>query len=272
MFSREFFYWCRDAVSKIKYWKDRNQVYAELYSHLEERYESLIEKGFSHEEAEKKALEAMGDADALAPQLAAIHKPYWAYGAVATRFLASVLLILCISWGIDYALELNIRWRNPWVSQGYVQWDPFERGGEERISHVKPGVSDSTDGYTFRVKEAALWRTHFDQPSQDGREFFDALYVKLTVSHPFPWMQEGMAVHWMWAEDSKGTFYQSFEQVNDADIPYITLRPYRSGLFTYTYELDFQKLEEDIQWIELHYDRDGRDLALRVELEREGEG
>lgn len=271
MFSREFYYWCRDAVCKIKYWKDRNKVYAELYAHLEERYESLKEQGMSHEEAEKKALDAMGDAGELAPQLAAIHKPYWAYGMLVTRFFAALLLILCLSWGIDYALTLNICFTNPWVSPGYTVWDPYTKGGEERISHVKPNVSDSADGYTFRVKEAALWRTYFDELPEDGREYFDALYMKLTATNPSPWMQEGMGVHWMWAVDNTGTFYESFEQVNDRDIPRVSFRPYRSGLFTWTYELEFQKLQPDIRWMELHYDRDGRDVVLRVDLEREEE-
>ena len=272
MFSREFYYWCRDAVSGIKYWKDRNKVYAELYAHLEERYESLLERGLSHEEAEKRALEAMGSAEELAPQLAAIHKPYWAYGMLITRFLAIVLLVHCIGWGINYALDLNISWRKPKLPPGYAVWDPYARGGEERISHVKPDVSDSSDGYTFRVKEAALWRTYFDELPEDGREYFDALYMKLAVTNPCPWMQEGMAVHWMWAVDSEGTFYESYERANDSDIPWISFRPCRTGLFTYTYDLEFQRLQEDIDWIELHYDRDDRDVVLRVELSREGEG
>lgn len=272
MFSREFFYWCRDAVCKIKYWKDRNIVYEELYSHLEERYEALTERGFSHEEAEKMALEAMGDAKELAPQLAAIHKPYWAYGTLITRFVAAVLLIHCIAWGINYALDLDISCGNPWITAGYQAWDPYTQGGEERISYVKPNVSDSSDGYTFRVKEAALWRTYFDEVTEDGREYFDALYMKLKVTNPSPWMQEGMGVHWIWAVDSTGTFYESFELVNGRDIPCISFQPYRSGLFTYTYDLEFQELREDIEWIELHYDRDCRDVVLRVDLSREEEG
>ena len=272
MFSREFYYWCRDAVCKIKYWKDRNKVYAELYAHLEERYESLIQRGYSHQEAEKKALEAMGDARELAPQLAAIHKPYWAYGTILTRFVAATLLILCLSWGINYFLELDVRWIEPKPPEGYALWDPYARGGEERISHVKPNVSDSSDGYTFRVKEAALWRTYIDQPTEDGRESFDALYVKMTISNPLPWMQESVGAHWLWAVDSAGTYYESFEQVNDKDIPAIAFYPYRSSLFTWTYDIEFRKTQSDIQWIELHYDRDGRDVVLRIDLTREGEG
>lgn len=272
MFSREFYYWCRDAVAKIKYWKDRNKVYAELYAHLEERYESLRERGLSHEEAEKKTLEAMGDPNVLAPQLAAIHKPHWAYGAIVTRLLAASLLILCLSRGIGYALDLNIRWIEPKLPEGYAIWDPYARGGEERISYVKPKVSDTSDGYTFRVKEAALWRTYFDEIPEDGREYFDALYVKMTISNPLPWMQESEGAHWLWAVDSSGTFYESFEAVNDREIPRIAFYPCRTGLFTWTYDLEFRDTHPDIHWIELHYDRDGRDVVLRIDLTREGEG
>ena len=83
MANREFIYWCRDAISGIRYWKDRNKVFGELYEHLEDRYDYFIEKGYTHEQAQKKTLEAMGDPMELAPQLAAIHKPHWAYAAIA---------------------------------------------------------------------------------------------------------------------------------------------------------------------------------------------
>ena len=259
--NREFYYWCRDAVSKIRYWKDRNKVYAELYGHLEERYEDLLVQGMSPEEAEKQALAAMGSAEELAPQLAAIHKPHWAYAAITTRVLAIILLIQCVVRGISFGID-----------NGYFQknstaiWDPFTEGGEQCISYVKPNVTDASDGYIFRVKEAALWRTYFNEPADDGRTYFDSLYVHLYVTNLLPWMGEGQATHWMWAVDSNGTYYRSNQEANRADAPWIGVYIKDYGMYTDEYELHFQDASNDIEWIELHYDRDGRDLVLRVEL------
>lgn len=259
MFSREFFYWCRDAISRIKYKPDRDKVYRELYEHLEDRYDSFIAKGMSHEEAEKKTLEAMGDPMELAPQLAAIHKPHWAYAAIVTRVIVCALCCICLVKGIDYFLGSGFYTRVDDV------WDPFEHGGDQCIAHVEPDASVRSDGYTFSVEEAALWRTFYSE-SVNGEEYFDSLYICLRVTHPLPWMREQQAVHCMWAVDSNGTYYESFAQAC-GELPRIVYNTrHASGLGTYEYELSFQDISEDMQWIELHYDRDGRDLVLRIEL------
>lgn len=260
MFNREFYYWCRDAVRGIRYWKDRNKVYAELYEHLWDRYESFLARGYSEKEAETMTLEAMGSADELAPQLAAIHKPHWAYAAIFTRFAALVLLCLCIGYGAVYCAE-NVLY----FSNTKTFWDPYTQGGEECVVHKKPNISDSTDGYTFRVKEVALWRTYFDEPVE-GEEYFDALYMQLSVTNPLPWMMESEGVRLLWAIDSEGTYYESFEAVNGKNVPRIGYMPRTSGLFTHIYDMEILDVREDIRWIELHYDRDGRDLVLHVEL------
>lgn len=250
MYYREFYYWCRDAVRKIRYWKDRNKVYAELYEHMMDRYESLLAKGCSEEEAVKRTIDAMGSAEELAPQLAAIHRPHWAYAAILTRILALALACLCFGHGIVYAVENDI-----FSSTSVDIWDPYTKGGEVCVSHVKPKNSVTCDGYTFRVEEAALWRTYYHQPTPKG-EYFDVLYMRLAIFHPIPWMQENTCMGFgaMWAQDSTGKRYDGVYGVPEG------------GLFTYRYEISFQDLQEDISWIELHYDRDGRDMVLRVDL------
>lgn len=262
MANREFIYWCRDAISGIRYWKDRNKVYTELYEHLEDRYESFLAKGFSPEEAEKKTLETMGDANELAPQLAAIHKPHWAYAAIITRIIAVALLFVCLGQGINFLLEggLPAKVVNP--------WDPFTRGGEVCVAHVAPDTSVKASGYTFSVDEAALWRTYYSEPTDKG-EYFDSLYIRLEVSNPLPWMREQTAVRNMWAVDSNGTYYESFQNSFDAsenETPWVSYLVYETGIGTYEYTLSFQDSSEDMQWVELHYDRDGRNMVLRVDL------
>lgn len=262
MANREFYYWCRDAVSGIRYWKDRNKVFAELYEHLEDRYASFLEKGYSPETAEKMTLEAMGSATELAPQLAAIHKPYWAYAAIATRVLALALAIHCIGFGIRFLMD------NTFYDPGDDVWDPYTEGRGERVAYVQPDTRVRASGYTFSVEKAALWRTRYSEPTDKG-EYFDSLYLQLKVTNPLPWMREQRAVRHMWAVDSNGTYYQSFENSLDASgdgAPWVSYRVFNTGLFTYEYELTFQEPSENMQWVELHYDRDGRNMVLRVDL------
>lgn len=251
MYYREFYYWCRDAVRKIRYWKDRNKVYAELYEHMLDRYEALLEKGYSEEEAVKKTIDAMGSAEELAPQLAAIHRPHWAYAAILTRGLVLILLCLCIGRGVQFGLDNGFgRYTHSNV------WAPYTRGGQERVAYVQPRETAKTDGYTIRVKKAALWRNYYDE-SVDGKEYFDTLYMDISVFNPLPWMQEnaGVSMNQLWAVDSTGARYDQ-----------LLCSPRRFGFFTYVYQINLQELQEDISWIELHYDRDGRNMVLRVDL------
>ncbi len=261
MANREFIYWCRDAISGIRYWKYRNRVYTELYGHLEDRYEDFLRRGCEPKEAEKKTLESMGNALELAPYLAQIHKPHWAYAAIATRIVATALLFVCLGKSVDFFLDVKL-FRPSDV------WDPFSRGGEVCISHLEPEVSRKASGYTFTVEEAALWRTFYSEPTDKG-DYFDSLFLRLKVKNPLPWMREQTAVRNMWAVDSNGTYYKSFENSLDADNdqqPWVSYNVYETGIGTYEYVLNFQDPSENMEWVELHYDRDGQDLVLRVTL------
>lgn len=71
--------WCHAATILIRFGPDRKAVYNELLAHLEERRDAFMEQGLNEREASTKALEAMGDAYEIAPQLAAIHRPFWGY-------------------------------------------------------------------------------------------------------------------------------------------------------------------------------------------------
>lgn len=260
MHYQEFYYWCRDAVSQIRYRPDRMKVYSELRAHMQDRYESYLACGMSEKEAEKKTLAAMGDAKELAPQLAAIHRPHWAYAMLVTRFIACVLILLTIRFGVQYVVDYG------WHSFRYDGWDYYSQGSGQRIVHVTPkDVTDSTDGYYFKVKQAALWRVETVDAETSGT-YSDQLYVQLDVMNPLPWMTELNALQWMWAVDSTGTYYTSNSEQAPTTKAWITPIGDRTGLWTFRYDIIFQGTAEDMQWVELHYDRDGRDICLRIDL------
>ena len=68
--------WCASATAQIRYKPDRAEVEAELMAHIEDKADALRGKGVPEEEINGEVLRSMGSAEAIAPQLAAIHKPW----------------------------------------------------------------------------------------------------------------------------------------------------------------------------------------------------
>ena len=80
------------------------------------------------------------------------------------------------------------------------------------------------------------------------------------------WSEQADIGRWFWAEDSAGNYYYSFYEAYDSE-KHVRGNNYRTGLFTETYEMWLSGYEgEDLQWVDLHYDRSGRDLVLRIDL------
>lgn len=259
MHHQEFFYWCRDAVSKIKYIPDRTKVYTELRAHLEDRYDSFMRKGMTDKEATRKTLEVMGDPMELAVQLAAIHKPYWGYALVATRIIAVILAVLTLGSGIYFWHE----WKYTFHNKDH-HW--LFNVDTSLVASMEKKVSDSSDGYTFRVVKAELRRSEAPFESEKG-PYYDLLFLQLEVSNPRPWAKETQGLDYIWAVDNFGNYHTGiYGKCEDPDAGVISQMGQRLNLTTYRYDLCLHNTSEDTQWVELHYDRDGRDLVLRVDL------
>lgn len=238
--------WCARAVSQIRYRPDKDTVYRELKAHMEDHYDALIDKGFSSEEARKMALDAMGSAEIIAPQLGNIHRPYLGYLYSVTKFLA----IAACSWALFLLVAFTwSHFHSVFSTANYKSLQEEGRGGF--YSH--PNVSDSSDGYRFKITEAAV--------NTDG----DTLYLELQTAY-WPWMQEPEISNWFWAADSNGRYYASRAEAQYADIPRITIGGgfYSQG-FT-SQNLQITHFDSTAEWVELHYDRDGRSIVLRVTL------
>lgn len=256
MYYQEFYRWCWDAVRKIKFPPDRNKVYTELYDHMLDRYQSMIDRGISPADAEKKTLEAMGNADELAVQLAAIHKPFWGYALRFIRMIAVIVLVATLVCGIRFAYQelSSLDWE-------IVEWG---RGMDREVYSTVANVCDSSDSYTFRVTDVALWRKDLLEPL-NGKPYYDHLFLRLEVTKPLPWALPQEALRAMWAVDSAGVYYDMVmrETTEPDGIKYMGLVHSRGDRI---YDLYFSSVSEDLEWIELHYDRDGRNMVLRVEL------
>lgn len=256
-----FTVWCDRAVSKIIFPPDQQAVAQELYAHLEDHYNDLLTQGIPEDEAERLAVAAMGDALEIAPQLAAIHRPFWGNFLRLTRIWLVITLCLTVIplgkfiWEMDY--------REPNV-QTFAVFDPasYEIEGRRLLSYMEPNVTAKSDGYTFTITDAVVWR------NEEAAQPNAYLYLRMTQFHPLPWAEHAEVANWFWAEDSLGNQYRNYyDHLPGGEEPLLLCRGSDTSPFTQTYMLWINDyVSQDAEWIDIRYTRDGRNLVFRIDL------
>lgn len=256
-----FTVWCDSAVSKILFPPDQQMVAQELYDHLEDHCDALLAQGIPEEEAEQQALAAMGDPLVIAPQLAAIHRPFWGYFLRATRIALIILLCLTLIPLGEFIWEADYRAPVIW---DFDLFDEASYASEERtlLYLAQPNLSETYGGLHFTLTDAVIWR---NEQAHAPNEY---LYLRLTQFHPLPWLAHGDVGSWFWAEDSLGNRYGRFyDHIPGDGEPLVLCRGSETSPFTHEYLLwinDYVSQEAD--WIDIRYSRDGRNLVFRVDL------
>lgn len=242
----DFYTWCYHAVAEIRYKPDREAVFQELMAHLEDHYDALIREGHSPEKAQRLALEAMGSPEVIAPQLGKIHKPFLGYLYRVTKFLA----IAACAWALFLLVAFAGSYIHDLIST--ANYNSLQSEGEGGL-YIQPNVSDSSDGYRFTITEAAI------------NAEADTLYIELQTTYWF-WMKEPAIAGHFWAVDSNGNYYASRIDAQYADIPKVV---YGGGFYSQGFcsqDLEITHFDGTAEWLELHYNRDGRDIVLRIDL------
>lgn len=267
----EFEYWCNVAVRCIKYRPDRQEVKKELYEHLEDRYDSYLAQGMKPEEAQDKAMQSMGSPEAIAPQLAAIHRPFWGYLLDVSKWVLAGLTCVTVIAMLRYRSQLFISEPmypsyNPYTDTYYQE----ENYACRRIMYDEPDCTAYSDGYTFTLSRVAWWREFDESEAEQGDD--DYFFFQIEVTNPRPWAEYENMSRWFRAEDSLGNYYYNGnESAYSYDLE-VNGNFYRTGLFTYTQDMWFRNFSsQDAEWIDLHYDRAGRDIVLRIDLTGGGE-
>ena len=239
--------WCASATAQIRYKPDRAEVEAELMAHIEDKADALRAKGVPEEEINGEVLRSMGSAEAIAPQLAAIHKPWLGYiyrtAAVLTAITCLLAVFLWGTFGGNLLFKL--------IDTANFDSLIANHGQLKHYSH--PNVSDSSDGYRFQVTEAGLDATGH------------VLYLELQVTY-WPWMADTNATRYIWATDSKGNYYASQAEAAYQNIPRVSFGGEMSTGGISCLGLNILHFSDTANWVELHYDRDGRDIVLRIDL------
>jgi hypothetical protein len=242
-----FSLWCQKATEKIRYGPDRLVVSQELMDHLEDHREALMKQGFTREEAEQKALEAMGSAEEIAPQLGAIHRPWLGYlfsmiRAIAVTAAAFAIFLTVVNvWSLVFNIVSANRF--DWLPNNFASVDYF----------CRPNVTDSSDGRFFQVTEAGYRSEHSE------------FYMEIRSIY-WPNLENWGVFENFWAVDSFGNYYASIQQAAYQDIPCIHPLGWSTSTCIAHYHFLISNFDCDAQWVELHYDQDGRDVVLRIDL------
>ena len=269
--THNFITWCLRATSLIRYGPDRNMVSKELMDHLEDHRSALMEQGMTQEEASEKALEAMGSADEIAPQLAAVHRPFWGYFLRASKIAVVVLLCLCIVPVWRYIKNLDLQ-ETPSLRQFDIYSEESYGGDTGRtllhLSH--PDTSFTAYGSRFTITDAAL----IIYPKPSGSLFPPSLYIRMQQTSSLPYQQHKeffpgpfrFAPSYFIARDSLGNEYAMYPSNPPEGAKYMRSYTVQSGVYTATHELWINNFPPEAEWVDLCYERDGQSIAIRIYL------
>lgn len=261
----DFIAWCRCATHLIRYGPDRRAVADELQAHLQDHRDDLMSRGMAQEDAARNALESMGSAEEIAPQLAAVHKPFWGYFLRVNLILLIALFCLCLIPLWNYAANLQL-YEKPNVREFDVYSSTSYGGSTGRTLHhlSQPHVSFSSDGSTFTVTDAVVFT---EISPGDGVEHTQ-LHILIRQSSLLPYREHGQFFRYgsisdtFLARDSLGNTYCQ----SGSGLPCLNTVGKQSGIFTFTHECWINDFPADAQWVDICYERDGRSCTLRVHL------
>ena len=267
MESIRFRRWCSAAVMCIRYKPDRERVYAELYGHMEDRYEALTNAGVPPEEAVARVLAAMGSAKETSKILERVHRPYWAWALWAARCLLLFALVLALLSLPRWILAQDVVRLPEGQLETFALSYREEQGiRDTRTFYAEPMSRASSDGYRFTLTRAAGRHIECDDP--EWIVAHDEFYFTVEVFNLRPWAQYSGILREFCAVDSLGNVYGSFNRTpHDSDVPFLSGNAYRTGLCTVTWVLSLRNYcSQGAEWLELRYDEGGRDVRLWVDL------
>lgn len=250
-----FSIWCQTATEKIKYSPDRQAVANELLAHLEDHRDTLVEQGMDEEAAIRETLSAMGSAEEIAPQLGNIHRPFWGYASSLTGAIAAIVLLCALIFtGISTANRTITREEPEYFTKSDLRYST-------RIHYDRPFEVITGEGYLLLINKVAVWEPKYLVEGDTLSGYIQVKVFRLPHLDPFE------AMSFFYATDGLGTHYQASASYWGIDEPRIDYANVAYLPLSQTFNLEISKIPTDgADWLELHYDRDGRDIAIRINL------
>lgn len=254
--------WAARVSFHIKFKPDRAGVEEELLAHLEDKSAALLRGGMTVPEAEQRALTEMGDADQVGRALAAVHKPWLGYLWAASKWLLAVCLIV---------LLCGLFWANGnFFESGEQRWWHEAVEATDRpysFTELEPDCTDRSDGITFSIPAAAVIRGGEHSAGGDTAPARTSVCFTIRAAGLCPAAGDMEAFSHFYAVDDLGNVYPCAD-------PYISKwsdfsvrgTVSREGFFSSVCKGWIREVDREARWLELRYDRDGRDVRLRIHL------
>ncbi len=255
MSEKAFEHWCREATSLIRFTPDRKAVHDELMAHLQDRRDAFMEQGKDEAAATQAAVDAMGNPWELAAQLAQVHKPFWGYAYKITRIAAIILCSILLLSTVNIGGNM-LRFYEEYNDGGQIlSAFPPDGSDWEIVMLVHPDQDVYTDGYRLRLADAILW--------QQGSELRLSFIIQ---QYHLPTQEPSVFLTNCYAVDNLGTHYEYLGNYA-VQGSYFSLRGNSSVHCGKAMHLEIRGIPStDIQWLELRYERDGRNIAFRIDL------
>ena len=213
-----------EVSSRIKFFYDRKSIRQELFEHLLDSIDDLMNEGMSKEQAEKQAVIQMGNAKQLAQELNQIHHPilgwiWWISNKVMILILIPLVLTIIVQAGttvyslrslepydkIAYSFKINEKVTLPthtvFLHQGFVL-----ENGDIAISYrafrnllysrsgwsiIPFSIIDSHGGSSFTTNSflitAGVKQFHVDDYEDIILEFCDGQILSLNFAEDQSW-------------------------------------------------------------------------------------
>lgn len=161
---------------------ERADIREELLDHLESHKEVLMGYGVEEEQAEREAVETMGDAGKIGAAWNSMLSPFWLWlGRICT--VCCVLLVLWVIGRSGYRLEMI--W-NVWqVQNGYTTVKLDEIKGYDLVWEKDPGICEEFGQHMVKIPKVALWQKAWGKDSFE-LQVYVITYPQELLGYPLP--------------------------------------------------------------------------------------
>lgn len=274
--------WLDTATRGIRFGPDRAAVRAELEAHLEDKTADLerIFPDLSRGEAERLAVERMGDPEQIGKELARLHKPWLGWIWVACRWVLILAAVVLLSGGaIDRGYEAISAWSDSLDGRAiaevlYGSKDPetlkdrdqdWDWEGRERLALYDLDREARLGEASLTLSQAALWQM------EGGRDLY--VQVGITYDRISDWNWKAL-LWYLQAEDSLGNHYGhqlTLREDGGASMHGLQCFGREVRWKGWTWNFCVEDLPEEAEWVRFSYAlRPGVDLGFTVDLREEG--
>ena len=211
-------------------------------------------RGVPAGEAERRAVEAMGDAEAVRDELARIHNGWEAVLWGVSRVLLVITLVFFLLGALlPGGGETTSQPSDVYASGGWDVWDAVAESRELTAERQAVFIN----GYAIWLSGAAL------RTNETGEVRLCAKVVAQGLLGPnCGWNLRDR----MWAEDGNGNQYLPGGE-EKTYLPHVQAARRETGYNRVTYEYAVVGFDETAPWIELRFDEGRKPIYFRIELE-----